>query len=62
MRLFLLSKVLNMKDGTIIKEFQKAYFLKERLLRAAIVSVSKPVSNDKETKAEEEIKLKTLIG
>ncbi len=42
------------EDGTIIKEFQKAYFLKERLLRPAIVSVSKPVSNDKEAKAEEE--------
>ncbi len=42
------------EDGTIIKEFQKAYFLKERLLRPAMVSVSKPVSNDKEAKAEEE--------
>ena len=42
------------EDGTVIKEFQKAYFLKERLLRPAIVSVSKPLSKDKEAKAEGE--------
>jgi molecular chaperone GrpE len=44
------------EDGTIMKEFQKAYFLKERLLRPAIVSVSKSVSNDKEAEAEAEEK------
>lgn len=40
------------EDGTIIKEFQKAYFLKERLLRPAMVSVSKSLSKDKESKTE----------
>jgi molecular chaperone GrpE len=40
------------EDGTVIKEFQKAYFLKERLLRPAMVSVSKPHSKDKEAKPE----------
>lgn len=40
------------EDGTVIKEFQKAYFLKERLLRPAMVTVSKPLSKDKEAKPE----------
>lgn len=43
-------------DNTVIEEFRKGYMLKERVLRAALVGVSKKISkepNKSETKEEE---------
>lgn len=37
-------------EGTIIKEFRKAYFLKDRLLRPALVSVSKGIESREDKK------------
>jgi molecular chaperone GrpE len=41
------------EEGTVIGEFQKAYFLKERLLRPARVTVSKPHNQEKKSTTEE---------
>lgn len=37
----------NHEPGTVIKEFQKGYFLKDRLIRPAMVAVSKKTNENK---------------
>lgn len=41
------------EPGTVVKEFQKGYFLKDRLLRPSMVSVAKEPSGEGEDSGEE---------